>query len=51
LLDALRRDPDQAELLSRAFIAALLDGRPDAQRLARRLLPPLPLWHPPPTGS
>jgi tetratricopeptide (TPR) repeat protein len=37
LLDALRRDPDQAELLSRAFIAALLDGRPDAQRLARRL--------------
>lgn len=37
LLEALRRDPDQPELLGRAFIAALLDGRPDALRLARRL--------------
>ena len=37
LLDALRRDPDQPELLSRAFLAALLDGRSDALRLARRL--------------
>ncbi|WP_439598390.1 tetratricopeptide repeat protein [Falsiroseomonas sp.] len=37
LLDALRRDPDQPEVLSRAFAAALLDGRPEALRLARRL--------------
>ena len=37
LLDALRREPDQPELVSRAFAAALLDGRPDALRLARRL--------------
>lgn len=37
LLEALRRDPDQPELISRAFVAALLDGRPDALRLARRL--------------
>ncbi|SFK26240.1 Tetratricopeptide repeat-containing protein [Falsiroseomonas stagni DSM 19981] len=37
LLDALRREPDQAELINRAFAAALLDGRPDALRLARRL--------------
>ncbi len=37
LLAALRADPDQPELLTRAFLAALLDGRPDALRLARRL--------------
>lgn len=37
LLAALRRDPNQGELLSRAFAAALLDGRPEALRLARRL--------------
>ena len=37
LLDALRRDAEQPEVLSRAFAAALLDGRPDALRLARRL--------------
>ena len=37
LLDALRREPDQVELINRAFSAALLDGRPDALRLARRL--------------
>lgn len=37
LLEALRRDPDQPELLSRAFVASLLDGRADALRLARRL--------------
>ncbi|MGG5888370.1 tetratricopeptide repeat protein [Falsiroseomonas sp. HC035] len=37
LLEALRRDPDQAEVLTRAFAAALLDGRPEALRLARRL--------------
>lgn len=37
LLEALRLDPDQPELLSRAFLATVLDGRPEAQRLARRL--------------
>jgi len=37
MLEALRRDPGQPELIARAFIAALLDGRPDALRLARRL--------------
>jgi tetratricopeptide (TPR) repeat protein len=37
LLDALRRDPDQPELIARAFVASVLDGRADALRLARRL--------------
>ena len=37
MMTALRADPDQPEVLNRAFLAALLDGRPDAQRLARRL--------------
>jgi tetratricopeptide (TPR) repeat protein len=37
MLEALRRDPDAAELRSRAFVAALLDGRPEAVRLARDL--------------
>ncbi|WP_135467587.1 tetratricopeptide repeat protein [Crenalkalicoccus roseus] len=37
LLAALRADPAQPELLNRAFVAALLDGRAEAQRLARRL--------------
>jgi tetratricopeptide (TPR) repeat protein len=37
LLAALRADPEQPELLSRAFLATLLDGRPEATRLARRL--------------
>jgi tetratricopeptide (TPR) repeat protein len=37
LIEALRLEPDQAEILSRAFLAALLDGRADALRLARRL--------------
>lgn len=37
LLDALRHDPNQAEVMNRAFAAALLDGRPEALRLARRL--------------
>ncbi|MBU8542564.1 MULTISPECIES: tetratricopeptide repeat protein [Roseomonadaceae] len=37
LLEALRREPNQPELLNRAFAAALLDGRPEALRLARRL--------------
>ncbi|SDD64497.1 tetratricopeptide repeat protein [Belnapia rosea] len=37
MLEALRADPDQPEVLNRAFLAALLDGRSDATRLARRL--------------
>ncbi len=37
LLAALRTEPDQAEILQRAFVAALMDGRPEALRLARRL--------------
>ncbi len=37
LLAALRADPDQPELLNRAFLATLLDGRSEALRLARRL--------------
>ncbi|WP_254453735.1 tetratricopeptide repeat protein [Siccirubricoccus sp. G192] len=37
MLAALRADPDQPELLNRAFLATLLDGRPEALRLARRL--------------
>ncbi len=37
LLEVLRRDPDQPEVLSRTFVASLLDGRADALRLARRL--------------
>ncbi len=37
LLAALRADPDQPEVIQRAFIATLLDGRPEAVRLARRL--------------
>lgn len=37
LLAALRAEPEQAEVVSRAFQAALLDGRAEALRLARRL--------------
>ncbi len=37
MLAALRLDPDNPELLQRAFMAAVLDGRPEALRLARRL--------------
>ncbi len=37
LLDALRRDPDEPEVLRRAFAAAVMDGRADAARIARRL--------------
>ncbi|WP_372619101.1 tetratricopeptide repeat protein [Falsiroseomonas sp.] len=37
LLEALRHDPEQPELIARTFVAALLDGRPEALRLARRL--------------
>ncbi|MFL1461931.1 tetratricopeptide repeat protein [Roseococcus sp. DSY-14] len=37
LLSALRAEPEQPELLQRAFLAAIMDGRPEALRLARRL--------------
>lgn len=37
LLTALRLEPEEPEVLQRAFIATVLDGRPDAVRLARRL--------------
>ena len=37
LLAALRADPNVQELVGRAFLAAVMDGRPDALRLARRL--------------
>jgi tetratricopeptide (TPR) repeat protein len=37
LLEALRLDPNQPELLQRAFLATVMDGRGEAQRLARRL--------------
>jgi len=37
LVAALRTDPNNQELLNRAFLATLLDGRADAVRLARTL--------------
>jgi len=37
LLSALRAAPNQLELVQQAFTAAVMDGRPDALRLARRL--------------
>jgi len=37
LLSALRAEPDQPDLIQRAFVAVLLDGRTEALRLARRL--------------
>ncbi|MDB5413914.1 MAG: hypothetical protein JWR10_2249 [Rubritepida sp.] len=37
LLSALQAEPNQLELVQRAFVAAVMDGRPDALRLARRL--------------
>jgi len=37
LLAALALDPDEPEILVRAFNAAVMDGRPEAVRLARRL--------------
>lgn len=37
LLAALRVEPEQPEILQRAFVAALMDARPEALRLARRL--------------
>ena len=42
LLQALRLDPSEPEVVQRAFIAALLDGRADAARLAR-VIPNEPL--------
>lgn len=37
LLQALRLAPEEEEVLNRAFLATVLDGRPEAVRLARRL--------------
>ncbi|MGG5821221.1 tetratricopeptide repeat protein [Falsiroseomonas sp. HW251] len=37
MIEALRLDPEQPEIVTRAFVAALLDGRPEALQLARRL--------------
>ena len=37
LLQALRRDPNEPEVVQRAFIATLLDGRSEAGRLARAI--------------
>lgn len=37
LLTALVAEPDEPEILTRAFNAAVMDGRPEAVRLARRL--------------
>lgn len=37
LLAVLRADPNVGEVVSRAFAAAVMDGRPDALRLARRM--------------
>ena len=42
LLQALRRDPNEPEVVQRAFIASLLDGRSEAARLAR-VIPNEPL--------
>jgi tetratricopeptide (TPR) repeat protein len=42
LIQALRLDPNEPEVVQRAFIAALLDGRADAARLAR-VIPNEPL--------
>ncbi|MBP0446525.1 tetratricopeptide repeat protein [Roseomonas sp. SSH11] len=37
LLRALNAEPDEPEILTRAFNASVMDGRPEAVRLARRL--------------
>ncbi|PHK93148.1 hypothetical protein CR162_20180 [Pseudoroseomonas rhizosphaerae] len=37
MLQALRLAPEEEEVLNRAFLATVLDGRPEAVRLARRL--------------
>jgi tellurite resistance protein len=42
LIQALRRDPGEPEVIQRAFIASLLDGRSEAARLAR-VIPNEPL--------
>ena len=42
LIQALRLDPSEPEVVQRAFIAALIDGRADAARLAR-VIPNEPL--------
>lgn len=42
LLAALEAQPAQRDILEAAFLAALMDGRPDALRLARRLPDSLP---------
>lgn len=42
LIQALRRDPNEPEVVQRAFIAGLLDGRSEAARLAR-VIPNEPL--------
>ncbi|MCU0946311.1 MAG: hypothetical protein MUF65_13215 [Rubritepida sp.] len=42
MLGALRVEPDQPAIVQRAFIAAVMDGRPEALALARRLPDNLP---------
>lgn len=37
LLAGLAQEPDEPELLGRAFLAAVMDGRPEALHLARRM--------------
>ena len=37
LLEALRQAPEQPEVINRAFLATVLDGRPEAVRVARLL--------------
>ncbi|MFC7551139.1 tetratricopeptide repeat protein [Pseudoroseomonas wenyumeiae] len=37
LLEALRLAPDEPEVINRAFLATVLDGRPEAVRVARRM--------------
>jgi tetratricopeptide (TPR) repeat protein len=37
MLEALRLSPDEPEILTRAFLASVMDGRAEAVRLARRL--------------
>src|SRR4051812_13969058 len=37
LLEALRLAPEEPEVINRAFLATVLDGRPDAVRVARRM--------------
>jgi len=37
LLEALRQAPEQPEVINKAFLATVLDGRPEATRVARQL--------------